>query len=222
MSKTAVIAGATGLVGELLLQQLIHAGDYEKVIVLSRKPLNLPPLAKVVITDYGNWEVLQKELQANHYFCCLGTTIKKAGSKPAFYKVDFTYPLELARLAKADPQFEQFHIVTAAGADAKSSFFYNQVKGELEAALKQLGLKALHIYQPTLLLGKRNEFRMGERVAMLLLKGISFPFYGKGGKTFFAIDAAKVARAMRLAAGKDLDGQHVYSADDMEKMNKDQ
>jgi len=222
MSKTAVIAGATGLVGELLLQQLIHAGDYEKVIVLSRKPLNLPPLAKVVITDYGNWEVLQKELQANHYFCCLGTTIKKAGSKPAFYKVDFTYPLELARLAKADPQFEQFHIVTAAGADAESSFFYNQVKGELEAALKQLGLKALHIYQPTLLLGKRNEFRMGERVAMLLLKGISFPFYGKGGKTFFAIDAAKVARAMRLAAGKDLDGQHVYSADDMEKMNKDQ
>jgi len=179
-------------------------------------------MAKVVITDYSDWEVLRKEVQANHYFCCLGTTIKKAGSKPAFYKVDFTYPLELAKLAKEDLQFEQFHIVTATGADAKSSFFYNQVKGQLEDALKQLGLKGLHIYQPTLLLGKRNEFRMGEKVAMLLLKGVSFPFYGKGGKTFFAIDAAKVATAMLLAARKNLSGQHLYSADDMEKMNKDQ
>lgn len=222
MLKTAVIAGATGLVGDLLLQQLIDAGDYEQVIVLSRKPLKLPDMAKVVITDYSDWEALRKEVQANHYFCCLGTTIKKAGSKPAFYKVDFTYPLELAKLAKEDPQFEQFHIVSATGADANSSFFYNQVKGQLEDALKHLGLKALHIYQPTLLLGKRNEFRMGEKVAMLLLKSISFPFYGRSGKTFFAIDAAKVARAMWLAAKKNLTGQYVYSADDMEKMNKDQ
>lgn len=219
MGKSAVIAGATGLVGKSLLEQLLADEYYDRIVVLTRRDISSPDKrTKVIVANFDELYEYSDQVSANHYYCCLGTTMKKAGSKEAFYKVDYTYPLEFAKIAQKDPAFEQFHIVSAVGANPNSVIYYNNVKGQLEEGLKTLGLRSLHIYQPSLLLGDREEFRFFEEAAKFFTKTLSFFMVGSGGRKLFAIEASKVAKAMILMAKDGKEGVHAYSSRLIEKI----
>ena len=127
----------------------------------------------------------------DHVYCCLGTTIKTAGSKSNFRKVDHDYPLAFAAAAKKW-NASVFSIVTAAGSNANSKIFYNRVKGELESNLRSLGLNSTLIFQPSLLLGDRNEFRLREKIAMGVAKSTSW----MTPSSFRAIHSKTVAKSM--------------------------
>lgn len=214
-----MIAGATGLVGSSLLEQLLADDGYDAVVALSRKDLPLSHVKlKTVIVDFDHLKELAGTVSGHHYFCCLGTTIKKAGSREAFFKVDFTYCHSLARLAKQDTSSEQFHIVTAQGANAGSVIYYNKVKGQLEDSLKSMELPSLHIYQPTLLLGKRSEPRLMEDVAKFFSKALSFLVIGGSGRKFFGIEASQVAKGMLSTAKTNMTGNHTYPSRVIENM----
>jgi uncharacterized protein YbjT (DUF2867 family) len=212
-NKTALIIGATGLVGNLLTHQLVDSPIYEKVKVLVRKslPWQHPRLQEVQFDfDHPNGLVTQ----ADDIFCCLGTTIKKAGSQEAFKKVDYQYPLDIARLGLANGA-SQFAIVTAMGADSKSMFFYNRVKGDVERDLATLNFPSLLIFRPSLLMGSRRQedSRLAERVAERVM-GLLNPLIPDKYK---GIQAAKVANAMLTTAQQGLAGRHVFESDDLQK-----
>lgn len=205
--KTALVLGATGLIGNLLTRQLVESSYYEKVKVLVRTPLNWQhPHLQEVSFDFERPNGLIT--QANDIFCCLGTTMKKAGSKEAFRKVDYQYPVDIARLSVANGA-KQFAIVTAMGADAESSFFYNRVKGEVERDLMALNFPTLLIFRPSLLHGNRSENRLGERLAEGAMRLFSplIPAKYKG------VEATKVANAMLTTSQQELVGTHVYESD---------
>lgn len=205
--KTALVLGATGLIGDLLTHRLVNSPIYERVKVLVRKSLGWQhPRLQEVQFDFDQPNGLL--IQADDIFCCLGTTMKKAGSKDAFRKVDYQYPMDIARLGLANGA-KQFAIVTSLGADPKSSFFYNRVKGEVERDLTALGYPTLLIFRPSLLLGSRGETRLGERLAegAMRLFGPLIPARYKG------IESAKVANAMLTTAQQHLTGKHVFESD---------
>ncbi|MGF7214626.1 uncharacterized protein YbjT (DUF2867 family) [Spirosoma lacussanchae] len=206
-SKTALLIGATGLIGDLLAHQLVNSPDYSSVKVLIRKSLTWQhPRLQEVQFDFDHPNGLLT--QADDIFCCLGTTMKKAGSRDAFRKVDYQYPLDIARLGLANGA-KQFSIVTAMGADTNSSFFYNRVKGEIERDLAALGYPTLLIFRPSLLLGNRAENRFGERLA----EGAMRLFSPLIPARYRGIDAVKVANAMRQTAQQGLTGKHIFESD---------
>lgn len=188
--KTALIAGATGLVGSYLLQLLLESPQYQRVKALVRKPIAFQhPRLEQIVFDF---EQPHKELiQAHHVYCCLGTTKKKAGSKEQFRNVDYHYPLLVAHTAHQNGT-EKFAIVTAMGANARSRFFYNRVKGELENELRQIPFQALHILRPSLLLGPRKEFRTGEELGKIVMKAFGWLMSHR----LRAVHASQVATCM--------------------------
>jgi uncharacterized protein YbjT (DUF2867 family) len=200
---TAALLGASGLVGGHLLPLLADDPAYSRITLLTRRPLGLElgPNGKVVeaVIDFERPETFRSHVAVDDVFCCLGTTIKKAGSQDAFRKVDFDAPLAVAREALAGGA-TQFLIVTAVGASAKSSVFYNRVKGETEQALAALRFpRGLKVFRPSLLVGERAERRPAERVAMALMSVTRPAFFGPLTR-YRAIDASGVARAMHRAA----------------------
>ena len=163
--KTAILLGASGLVGGYVLEYLLNDDTYEKVIVLSRKISNQPhPKKQELIINFDELEQHKNELKADVVFCCLGTTISKAGSKEAFKKVDYEYPLKVAEIAKQNGA-KSYLLISALGASKSSIVFYNQVKGEVENAIQQLQFDAFHILQPSLIIGERKEARFTEGIA---------------------------------------------------------
>lgn len=209
-SKTALVVGATGLIGNLLVHQLVDSPLYEKVKVLVRKSLNWQhPRLQQITFDFDHPNGLLA--QADDIFCCLGTTMKKAGSKEAFRKVDYQYPLDIARLGLTNGA-KQFGIVTAMGADTNSLFFYNRVKGEIERDLSALNYPALLIFRPSLLLGNRGENRFGEKFAEGAMKLLNplIPAKYKG------IEGSKVANAMVTTMQQGLTGKHVFESDQLQ------
>jgi len=188
--KTALIAGSTGLVGSHLLSLLLDSDQYNRVIALVRKPLDISHTRlEQVVYEYDR--PFGDKIRADDVYCCLGTTIGKAGSKAAFRKVDYEYPLQIAQLAYANGT-KRFSIVTAIGSSEKSFFFYNKVKGEVENELKKIPFEGLYIFRPSMLLGNRSEYRFGEEAGKVVMKLFDFlmPPNTK------AIHASKVAQAM--------------------------
>jgi len=212
MSKTAIIAGATGLIGKELLDYLLADNEvYSKVIAITRKPLANEHLRlENIVTGFEKLEEVAEQLQGDDVFCCLGTTMKKAGTKEKFRKVDFEYPLKLAEITKANGA-SQFSLISALGADKSSSVFYNQVKGEIEEAIANIGFETFHIFRPSLLMGKRNEDRVGEDAAKTIFKIFGFLFVGPL-KKYKAIKFDKVARAMHNIAQTDDKGKYVHES----------
>lgn len=208
MNKVALIAGSSGLTGGFLLRILLEAPEYREIIAYVRKPTGIehPKLREVVM----DWEKLDAPVPADEVFCCLGTTIKKAGSQEAFRRVDYEYPLHLAEL-QLQGGSQQFLLVSAIGADASSSFFYSRVKGELEDALKKLGYKSLHIFQPSFIAGPRKEKRVGERIGLAIFSFISPLFIGPL-KKYAPIPAEHIARAMYRSAQKNTTGCTIYDS----------
>ena len=209
MRKTALLAGATGLIGSELLPLLLASDRYAKVVVLGRRavPTQHPKLVQVV-ADLADLSAHRLQLTADDVYCCLGTTMAQAGSKAAFYQVDFEYVVGLARLA-ADNFASQFLVVSSLGAAADSIFYYTRVKGEMEAAVRALPLRAVHIFRPSLLLGARQPPRLGERVVGPLLALLRPVLRGPLAR-FRSVRAAAVAAAMLRAAEEDGGGARVH------------
>ena len=195
MSNVALIAGATGLVGGSLLELLLQDDHYEKVISLQRgQAILIHPKLVTIETDFTDLEEILLPIVTN-VFCCLGTTIKNAGSKEQFRKVDYIFPLALARCA-AKANAANFLIITSMGANASSNFFYNKVKGELEDQLALIkDIPTISVLRPSLLLGKRVEKRIGESVGIALIEGINKVF-----KTDIGIQSKVVSKAMYILA----------------------
>jgi uncharacterized protein YbjT (DUF2867 family) len=212
--KTALLAGVTGLIGKQVLQILLADDYYSRVIALTRKPLDFQhPKIENIITDFNDLTNLGEELQADDVFCCLGTTMKQAGTKAAFRKVDFDFPVQIGWIAKALGA-NQYLLVSALGANKNSAIYYNQVKGEVEESIVNIGFKSVHIFRPSLLLGMRKESRPGEDAAKL--------FYSVLGRLipakYRAIDAAKVARAMVVFAKEQRLGIFIHESQALQQI----
>ena len=217
MKKTALIAGSTGLVGQELLQLLLTSKHYEKVICLNRKPQNiLNPKLEELIFSFEDAEAYKNLPEADDVFCCLGTTIKKAGSQKAFQQVDYQYPLNLAE-AMIKKGAKNFHVVTAMGADANSSVFYNKVKGALEDALKKLTFEQVFIYRPSLLVGDRKENRFGEKLAIFIMPKFEFLLQGSL-KKYRSIAVKDVAKAMLVVAEKNTPKQNIFLSNEIQDL----
>jgi uncharacterized protein YbjT (DUF2867 family) len=197
-TRTALVAGASGLVGGLLLDALLESPSYREVCSLGRRPVSKqhPRLTQRTV-DFARLEG-EALPAADDAFCCLGTTIKKAGSQEAFRAVDHDAVLAFAKAARKAGA-RRFLVVTALGSDPRSRVFYNRVKGEVEEALKGVGFDTLVILRPSLLLGDRAENRPGEHAAIVVSRVLGPLLRPFGGRP---IEARAVARAM-LALARD-------------------
>lgn len=197
------MAGATGLVGQALVRQLAGESTWREVRALVRHPLppdlSGPNVVSVQV-GYDRLDPPPEWASADHVFCALGTTMRQAGSPEVFRRVDFEYPVALARAALARGA-RHFLLVSAVGAAPNSRFFYNRVKGEVEAAIRALGFRSVTIARPSLLLGPRREPRLGEQVGKLL--GLLSPARWR------PVQATQVARALVEAAKRDLPGVRI-------------
>jgi uncharacterized protein YbjT (DUF2867 family) len=195
MGKTALLIGATGLVGGHVLNELLADNDYSSVTVLTRKTLNIHhPKLKEVLVDFDQIEKYAADIKADTIFCCLGTTIGKAGSQDAFKKVDYEYPLRVGEIAKQNGA-QTYLLISALGSSKSSIIFYNRVKAETEEAIKNLQFNSLHILQPSLILGDREEKRIGEGIARAAAPVIDLMMVGPLNK-YKSIKAEQIAKAM--------------------------
>lgn len=209
--RTALIAGATGLVGGQCLTILRRCPDYQKIIILTRRALALDvDTAEQRIVDFDHLSPADVA-GADDIFCALGTTIKKAGSQAAFRKVDFDAIVNVAR-AGVEAGAKRFVLVSSVGADPKSSNFYLRVKGETEQAVSALPFETIHIMRPSLLLGHREESRAGEGFAQRAMPIINSLLVGPLSK-YRAVSAETVASAMVGAARSAVKGVQVYEHD---------
>ncbi len=195
MIRNALIAGATGLVGKELTQLLIKSDYYNSLHIVGRRPYILEhSKVKSYIIDFDNFESLKTSALIHDVYICLGTTMKKAGSRENFKKVDFGYVMKVAQWAKNN-KVEKLAIISSMGANATSKNFYLRTKGEAENTLIGLELPKLIILQPSLLLGKRGEFRLAERMGALLVQPFLKIMKGKL-KKYSPVQATQVAKAM--------------------------
>jgi uncharacterized protein YbjT (DUF2867 family) len=196
MTRNALVAGATGLIGRELVSLLVESNRYNEVHIVTRRPYDLQhPKIILHVINFENFDKLNVKSNIHDVFVCLGTTIKKAGSKGNFRKVDYEYVLSVGKWAKEN-NAEKFVLISSMGANAQSKFnFYLRTKGQVEQSLQNLVLKSLIILRPSLLLGKREEFRFGEKISGLILKPL-LPFMKGKMKKFKPVEARNVAAAM--------------------------
>jgi uncharacterized protein YbjT (DUF2867 family) len=210
--RTAILLGATGLVGGHCLDLLLGDDHYHRVVSLGRrKTAREDERLEEHTVDFERLEDHSQLFRGDDLFCCLGTTIKKAGSQAAFRRIDFTYVRESARIA-AENGTAQFLLVSALGADVRSRIFYNRTKGEVEEAVAKFPFQGVQIFRPSLLLGERAEPRRGERVAEMAMKLFSFLLVGPLGK-YRPVEARAVAGAMVKTAKQRQPGVRIFESD---------
>jgi uncharacterized protein YbjT (DUF2867 family) len=199
MKKTALVFGSTGLIGSYLVKWLRKSDAYEKIIIFQRKAAaTLDPKSQYVQMDFNKLNEYTDIIKGDDVFCCLGTTMRKAKSKPAFRRVDYEYPVEIGKIAKENGAGGYF-LVSSIGADFHSSNFYLHTKGETEQDIQKLNFIRSGIFRPSLLLGNRNESRFGERFAQGLYPLFHWLLQGNL-KKYRAIPASDVAKAMVYVA----------------------
>lgn len=238
--KIAILSGTSGLIGMQLLHQLLKNSKVDYVLSVGRRKLALKHQKLIQLegnmTDLefwdwqdqinsqslgGEYQALVSAMESGDAailgFCSLGTTIKNAGSKEAFYAVDHDLVLFFAKWLKK-LGCSKFMVVSAMGADATSSIFYNQVKGKTENDLQEVGFEQLHVFRPSLLLGNRSEFRFGEQVASILMKPL---VWLRLFKNFRPIYDHQVAKSMvKVALGEKKSKFEIYSSGDMQDLSK--
>ena len=213
---TALVIGATGLTGSLLVEELLNDSDFKTVRILVRRGTDLthPKLEQRVVNFSDMNDYAEKFGEGDIIFCCIGTTQKKVHKdKNAYKKVDYDIPVNAAEIGIAKG-FKQFFIVSAIGANEKSSNFYLSLKGKTENKIKQFPFVSIGVFQPSILNGTRKESRVGERLAQVVMDLISFLLLGPL-KKFRAIGANNVAKAMIKASKKQTDGIHYYQYAEM-------
>jgi len=212
----ATLIGATGLIGNYLLEELLQDNYYDTVRILIRRPLELthPKLEKKLVDFNDSDSLLVALSNSDVVFCAIGTTQKKVnGDKVAYRKVDYDIAVNAARFCKM-AGCEKFIFVSSVGANSKRNNFYLKLKGEVEDEVKKVGLKSIHIMRPSMLLGERKEFRLGERIGNPVMKAISFLLPSK----YKPIHAKDVAKAMLAAAKKKEEGFFVYEYKGIKKL----
>lgn len=205
-----LLAGATGLTGELLLDRLLNEPTVERVLAPSRKPLADHPHLENPVGDPAVF-LPQLSGPVDVAFCCLGTTIKQAGSEEAFRAVDHDMVVAFAKRAR-EMGARHLIVISAIGADPESSIFYNRVKGEMEQSLRAQDWPQLTIARPSLLIGERLEERPAEKIAGLFSKLIPGKYHG--------IEACELARALWRLALEDQQGVRVIESDELRKLGK--
>lgn len=216
-SRKALVFGGTGLTGSELIQQLSHDDRYHEVVIFVRKESNLVgDKVRQVVIDFDQMQDFAAQIEGDDLFICLGSTITKAGSKEAFFKIDHDYVIQAAQMA-ASGGVKRAAVITAVGSNANSLFFYPKVKGLVEQELMKLGFDSLHIFRPSLLLGPRKEFRRGERLAVKLSEWIPGIYFGPFHK-YRPVHARVVARAMIQMMHAGDKGCHIYESEDIQKI----
>jgi uncharacterized protein YbjT (DUF2867 family) len=214
----AILAGASGLTGQAILQLLLDQPRYDEVVTLDRR-VTTPRHSKhrPLQVDFASLSQLPS---CDDAYCCLGTTSKKAGSKEAFCKVDFDYVLNFANAARASGA-KQFLVVSALGANASSSVFYSRVKGEMESAISKIRFEAVHIFRPSFLVGAtnqtRDESRPIEGLSIAAFTALS-PFLIGPARKYRPISVNTVGQAMLAAASSGAAGVNTYESDAMQKL----
>lgn len=217
MSKTATLIGSTGLVGSYLLDELLNDPFFGTVRILIRRPLEFshPKLEKKLVDFYDNDSLLVALSNCDVVFCSVGTTQKKVkGDKEAYRKVDYDIPVKAARFSKMTG-CETFLLVSSAGANSKSNNFYLKLKGEVEDVVESVGMNSVHIMRPSVLLGDRKEFRLGEKIGKGVMSAFSFLIPSK----YKPVHAKKVAQAMLAAAKENKEGFFVYEYKEIRMLN---
>lgn len=217
MMKKAIIAGATGLIGGELLKLLLENNDYQEVISISRRDLNVQHHKLVqLIINFDHLDQHINTLKADVIFCCLGTTRKKTPDLTLYHKIDYGYPVQLGQIAKLN-KINQYHFVSSIGADSQRSNFYLKTKGEAESALAHLNLNCLHIYQPSALTGKRTEQRPLERFLGQLMPIVNPLLIGKF-KKYRSIPGLTVAKAMYNLSLNNEPGIFIHPSDHIKQL----
>lgn len=211
------LIGATGLVGNLLLEKLAQATEVRSIKAITRKPLDKVPFkTENIVIDFNRMQEFASELKADVFICCLGTTIKVAGSQEAFHRVDYDYVVQFAKIAEQN-HASKFQVVSAMGADANSTVFYNRTKGEMEKKLKELKIPQIEIFQPSLILGERKDKRAFEDLAQNLAPKLGFIFKGPLQK-YRPIKATDIAAAMAKTSLQSKGGQFTYSSNQIQEI----
>jgi uncharacterized protein YbjT (DUF2867 family) len=213
------LAGATGLVGNYCLQFLLESPEIDEVWVLTRRALKQShPKIKMHIVDFSKLDQLfLPKTTLDAVICCLGTTIKQAGSRDEFKKVDLEYVLALAHWG-IKYKAQHFLVVSSMGANENSSIFYNQIKGRMETAISKMDYRSVSIFRPSLLVGPREKLRLGEKLGEGVLKFLSLAMQGPLRK-YRAISAERVARAMVSVMAQGETGTNIYLSDKIEQMS---
>lgn len=198
MERVAAVFGSTGLIGTQLLQVLSENKNYIKVLAYMRKPFSKLPTKVNAVEFTDNFSIPS---DVEDVYICLGTTMKKAGSKDAFTKVDYELVVSIAQKAK-EVGVKRLLVVSSIGANSESSNFYLRTKGAMEEAVKTFGFTLCGIVRPSLLLGKRNEFRFGEKLGVFFYKVFGFIFVGplRKYKGIYAVDVAKSMVMLALSS----------------------
>ena len=206
--KTAIIIGATGMVGKQVLAGLLASSAYKKVIAVTRKPIAAQPKLKNLVIDFEHLAEALQKVKADEAFCCLGTTIK----------VDYTYNFEFAHTLKQNG-CQHFLLISALGASPKALVFYSRVKGLLEKDITALEYPRFSIFRPSLLIGEREENRLGENISAALFPIIS-PFLRGGLRAIQPIKGEDVAKEMVAVAQQTQpeDNPHFYYYDEMKAL----
>ena len=215
--KTASIIGFTGLIGSHLYELLKEDEYFDSIRLIVRRPFqHADNKTEVKLNDFADAGSFQKAIAGSDVvFCAVGTTQKKVkGDKAAYRKVDYDITVNAARFCKMNG-CSTFILVSSVGANSKSNNFYLKLKGEVEDAVKAVGLKSAHIMRPSMLLGDRKEFRLGEKIGSPVMKAISFLLPSK----YKAIHGRKVAKAMFAASKKNEEGFFVYEYKEIKNLN---
>ncbi len=219
MKKKAILAGATGLIGGYVLQELLKDKRYDQVLVLSRKPMGIKhPKLKPLILNFDDLEKHKTLLKAQDVFCCLGTSRKKSPTPEAYRKIEFEYAFKLAQITCRN-KAQTFLTVSTMNADPNSSATYLQIKGEVEEVVGAFPFKAVHIFRPSFIMGEkdRQERRPMESFLEAVLKPLSFLFMGPI-RAYRPIQGSTIARGMIHAANSGLQGVHIWESNMIEAL----
>ncbi|WP_166385000.1 NAD(P)H-binding protein [Polaribacter sp. 11A2H] len=219
MKKTAIILGATGLTGNHILHQLIEDKNYETIKLFSRSKIDgLPKKVTQFIGDILDLAKFKADFTADEVYCCIGTTAKKTPDKSLYKKIDYGIPVTAAKLSKEN-NIATFLVVSAMGANTKSTVFYNKTKGEMERDVLKQNIKNTFILRPSLIGGERKESRLLEKIGLVVIKVIQPLFIGKL-KEYKIIDAKHIAQAMINLANTKNNAEVIITSNDIKKLSK--
>jgi uncharacterized protein YbjT (DUF2867 family) len=219
MKKTAIILGATGLTGSILLQKLIKDDRYESIKLFSRSKIEgLPKKVTQFLGDLLKIEQFKADFTADELYCCIGTTAKKTPNKALYKKIDYGIPVTSAKLSKENG-INTFLVISAMGANTKSSVFYNKTKGDMERDVLQQHIKNTYVLRPSLIGGQRKEHRILEKIGLSVFKVIEPLFIGKL-KQYKIIDPENIAQAMINLANNTSHAEVIITSNDIKKITK--
>jgi uncharacterized protein YbjT (DUF2867 family) len=208
MGKTVVLVGATGLIGNALLHELIQEPKVSEIRIFVRRNIEgLPEKVKQIVTDFQDLAVIKEQVVGDVIYCCVGTTRKKTPDLTDYRNIDFGINIGMAKLAKENG-ISTVHLISAMGASTTARIFYSKLKGEIEEALKELHFTNCYIYQPSMLIGARKESRRMEFIAqklMLLFEGLRL----LPKNEYHSIRAESIAKSIVKTLEKEVEGIHI-------------